>query len=776
MLESRLINSIRIKNSDVLVVTPGYPTKEDPYAFQFVKTRVEAYKQRGIFCDIYCWNDDFLRKKDLLNARYEDEGLLVGLFSELKDLLSQKDYKVIVVHFFNSSLLQILYSRCQSAQIILVCHGAEILQGYIQHETSPYFLPKNPITPPSVEFKHWLNRALIDQRFNFVFVSDFLKQKAEDHLGVTFKNFNIIPNYINSQRFHFEIKSQEKRKKILILRKYSDERNYSADVSVKAILELSKHKEFKEFSIDIVGVGKAKEVLFAPLKRFPNVQFVDKFIPNDKLPAFLSNYGFMLIPTRFDTQGVMLGEGLSSGVLCLTTDIDPMRGYFSEFPKILTTSSDSLAAAVLDFFNNEAEFENYSKKLSEKVSNLFSYEQTLAKEIDLIDRLKCKSSKDEKNINIGVSQKVLTIVIPSFNVEKYLNKCIFSLLKTKNRNDLEILIINDGSSDSTKDIGEKWQDEFPGIVRLINKPNGGHGSTINLGIKEATGTYFRVLDGDDWVDYFDLDQLIDKLKILDSSVDLVLTTGRYDYVGAAEMPIIYDYPQLAPNEIYDFDLMAYEGYGFKGSVGPRLATSTFRTSCLKNIPLLSENRRYVDMEFNVFSLLNVRKLMRFEMDIYRYLIGREAQSVSFVSWGKYWKDHDFVSRRLIEFVSNLELDAGSNTKVTYFKDNILSQLISTNIYMQYRLNKFTEMKEFWRFLKDYPDILSSAIEYINKENGVQNRLVKMLKRNSLFLNIFAVIPSQKRDDLIWFKEKLTFKKVVKMLVPYGFVKIYRYLK
>ena len=126
------------------------------------------------------------------------------------------------------------------------------------------------------------------------------------------------------------------------------------------------------------------------------------------------------------------------------------------------------------------------------------------------------------------------------------------------------------------------------------------------------------MDGDDWVDYFDLDQLIDKLKILDSSVDLVLTTGRYDYVGAAEMPIIYDYPQLAPNEIYDFDLMAYEGYGFKGSVGPRLATSTFRTSCLKNIPLLSENRRYVDMEFNVFSLLNVRKLMRFEMDIYRY--------------------------------------------------------------------------------------------------------------------------------------------------------------
>ena len=70
MLETRLINSIKTRNSDVLVITPGYPTKEDPYAFQFVKTRVETYKQRGISCDIYCWNDDFLRRKDLLNARY----------------------------------------------------------------------------------------------------------------------------------------------------------------------------------------------------------------------------------------------------------------------------------------------------------------------------------------------------------------------------------------------------------------------------------------------------------------------------------------------------------------------------------------------------------------------------------------------------------------------------------------------------------------------------------------------------------------------------------
>lgn len=776
MLETRLINAIKIRNSEILVITPGYPTKEDPYAFQFVKTRVEAYKQHGNLCDIYCWNDDFLRRKDYLNSRYEEKGLLVGLFSELKDLLSQKNYKVVIVHFFNSSLLQILYSRCQSAQIILVCHGAEILQGYIQSETSSYFLPRNPISQPSAEFKCWLNKALMDQRFNFVFVSEFLKQKAENHLGVTFKNFYIIPNYIDPQRFHYENKSWEQRKRILILRKYTDERNYSADISVKALLALSKHKEFKEFSIDIVGIGRAKEILFAPLKRFPNVQFIDKFIPNDKLPAFLSNYGFMLIPTRFDTQGVTLGEGLSAGLLCLTTDIEPMKGYFSEFPKILTTSSDSLAAAVLYFLNNKPEFENYTKKLSEKVSQLFSYEQTLAKEIDLIDRLKCQSSKVEKKLNNEVSQKVLTIIIPSFNVEKYLDKCLSSLLKTKNRNDLEILIINDGSSDSTKDIGEKWENEFSGIVRLINKPNGGHGSTINLGIMEATGIYFRVLDGDDWVDHFDLDQLIEKLKDLDSSVDLVLTTGRYDYAGAAEMPIIYDYPQLTPNEIYDFDLMAYEGYGFKGSVGPRLATSTFRTSRLKNIPLLSENRRYVDMEFNVFSLLNVRKLIRFEMDIYRYLIGRQAQSVSFVSWGKYWKDHDFVSRRLIKFVSALELDVGSNPKVSYFKDNILSQLISTNIYMQYRLNKFTEMKEFWRFLKDYPDILSSALDYINRENGVQKRLVKMLNRNSPFLGILAVIPSQKRDDLVWLKEKLTIRKVIKMFVPYGVVKIYRYLK
>ena len=108
--------------------------------------------------------------------------------------------------------------------------------------------------------------------------------------------------------------------------------------------------------------------------------------------------------------------------------------------------------------------------------------------------------------------KVLSVVIPAFNIEKYIDETLQSFIASAVFSELEILIVNDGSVDGTKIKAESYSNKYPNNIRLINKENAGHGSTINVGIKEATGKYFKVVDGDDWVDSEGLVRVVEKLK------------------------------------------------------------------------------------------------------------------------------------------------------------------------------------------------------------------------------------------------------------------------
>lgn len=96
--------------------------------------------------------------------------------------------------------------------------------------------------------------------------------------------------------------------------------------------------------------------------------------------------------------------------------------------------------------------------------------------------------------------KVLTITIPAYNVEKYMDEVLPTFLAESIMDKIEILIVNDGSKDKTSEIGKRYEAQYPGVIKLVDKENGGHGSTINKGIELATGKYFKVVDGDDWVD------------------------------------------------------------------------------------------------------------------------------------------------------------------------------------------------------------------------------------------------------------------------------------
>ena len=115
--------------------------------------------------------------------------------------------------------------------------------------------------------------------------------------------------------------------------------------------------------------------------------------------------------------------------------------------------------------------------------------------------------------------KILTVTIPSYNTEKYIDECLPYLIDERIISDIEILIVSDGSIDNTVSVAQKWADKYPDSIRVIDKENGGHGSTINRGILEATGKYFKVVDGDDWVVTENFVKLIEFLKGVD--VDLI---------------------------------------------------------------------------------------------------------------------------------------------------------------------------------------------------------------------------------------------------------------
>ena len=115
---------------------------------------------------------------------------------------------------------------------------------------------------------------------------------------------------------------------------------------------------------------------------------------------------------------------------------------------------------------------------------------------------------------------LLTIGIPAYNVELYIEDTVLSIAKSKNHDKLEILIINDGSSDQTLEIANRLAKEHS-CIKVIDKPNGGHGSAINAALKNATGRYFRLLDGDDWFDTNEFDCYLKKLET--ETADIVFT-------------------------------------------------------------------------------------------------------------------------------------------------------------------------------------------------------------------------------------------------------------
>ena len=291
--------------------------------------------------------------------------------------------------------------------------------------------------------------------------------------------------------------------------------------------------------------------------------------------------------------------------------------------------------------------------------------------------------------------KTLSIIIPTYNVEKYIERCLKSILLDSILEDIEVIIVNDGSKDNSIKIAREYEEKYKDSIIVIDKENGGHGSTINAGLKVATGKYTKIIDSDDWVNIDDFEKFVKELKNLDC--DVVITNYRRELVFSEES-IKFEYSkEMKYNEIYEFEKFDFKKLGLDYFF---MATSTFKTEVLKKSgQMLDEHTFYVDMEFIIFPVPYINTFIYLDYDIYRYFIGRKDQSVNMDSMVKNRSHHEKVLRRLIAYYNSLEL---SEVRKKYI-ENILTQMLNTHyiIYCHYASEKGCkkEIREFDKFLK-----------------------------------------------------------------------------
>ena len=262
-----------------------------------------------------------------------------------------------------------------------------------------------------------------------------------------------------------------------------------------------------------------------------------------------------------------------------------------------------------------------------------------------------------------MNDKLLTIVVPIYNTEKYLAKCLNSIVYCDNIDVLDIILVSDGSKDASIDIMKEYQSKYEESIRIIDKENGGHGSTINAGLKIAQGKYFRVLDSDDWFDLIDFDKLLDYLKTTD--VDLVLTNQSKEFVNNGISTYeFYGNENIEYGKIYEFD--KFDDSYFK-DIYFYMATSTYKLSVLKEANLqLSEKCFYVDMQYNLQPIPYIKTFVFLELDVYRYFIGRADQSVNSMSYVRNYNDHEKVVLKQIESFQH-HRNSLSDVKLAYLR-------------------------------------------------------------------------------------------------------------
>ena len=219
-------------------------------------------------------------------------------------------------------------------------------------------------------------------------------------------------------------------------------------------------------------------------------------------------------------------------------------------------------------------------------------------------------------------KKLLTVCTAAYNAELYIGRMLDSILLCDNKSLIEIIVVNDGSTDATKSIVEEYTLKYPDIVRLINKSNGGSGSARNVAFKKAKGKYLKIIDADDFVKTNELEKFVKELAFVDADVIWNGFIKRNGYSGYDE------FDDFASKYMNENEIVELETFGLKIPDHYVMHGITYRTAIIQEHKLfLSEGTPYVDLEYQILPVPYINTVAYINHHFYFYNYGLEGQSM-----------------------------------------------------------------------------------------------------------------------------------------------------
>lgn len=298
---------------------------------------------------------------------------------------------------------------------------------------------------------------------------------------------------------------------------------------------------------------------------------------------------------------------------------------------------------------------------------------------------------------VNQERKIISFAIPCFNSAAYMDRCIDGLISLGS--DVEVIIVNDGSSDDTGRLADQYAAQYPDIVRAVHQENGGHGEAVNTGLKNASGIYFKVVDSDDWIDSDAIVDVLDTLKKLiddNTNLDLMICNYIYEKVHEGTRNVINYYNVFPRGQIFGWDDMKrFPPWKFL-----LMHSLIYRTELLRDSGLqLPKHTFYVDNIFAFQPLPRVRTIYYLDVDLYHYYIGRQDQSVNESVMVKRIDQQLRVTRIMLECHS-LPGDIPSKKLSSYMTSYLAIMLTICTVFLRLSGTKedLVKEKELFKYL------------------------------------------------------------------------------
>lgn len=293
--------------------------------------------------------------------------------------------------------------------------------------------------------------------------------------------------------------------------------------------------------------------------------------------------------------------------------------------------------------------------------------------------------------------KILSVAVPCYNSAAYMRNCVESLLV--GGEDVEIIIVDDGSTDDTAKIADEYAEKYPTIIKAVHQENGGHGEAVNTGLANASGLYFKVVDSDDWVNeeaYHKILAVLDEAIRGPRTLDMLISNYVYEKQGAKKKRVMRYSSSLPTDRFFgweDFKSLGKSRYLLMHSL-------IYRTQLLRESGMvLPKHTFYVDNLVAFVPFPYVKTMYYLDVNFYRYFIGRDDQSVQ----------EDVMIRRIDQQikVNKMMIDYMAEQKslpknLRRYMLNYLTIITTVSSIMLIRSNteeNFEKKIELWKYMK-----------------------------------------------------------------------------